>query len=134
MAVIETKTTQVKDDLSGEIIDQNASDSFRFGFDGVNFELDSSLEAINKIREFLAPYAAAARIVEDAPVQVGFPSVAAATRGQQQPRKRAAATPVRSSGPDPAKVREWARAQGLEVNERGRLSSGIVEAYEKAHG
>jgi len=30
-------------------------------------------------------------------------------------------------------IREWARAHGHKVSERGRLSAVVVEAYEAAH-
>jgi hypothetical protein len=31
-------------------------------------------------------------------------------------------------------VREWAREQGIEIKERGRVPSGIVEKYRNATG
>lgn len=33
----------------------------------------------------------------------------------------------------PAEVRQWAQDQGYEIGERGRISSEIAEAYNKAH-
>lgn len=36
--------------------------------------------------------------------------------------------------PTPRSVREWARAHGLSVSDRGKLPAQIWEAYEKAHG
>jgi hypothetical protein len=40
---------------------------------------------------------------------------------------------ARSEGPDTAAVREWARASGYEVSERGRVSSKIIDAYRAAN-
>ena len=37
----------------------------------------------------------------------------------------------RSRAEDPAKVREWARANGYDVKERGRINAEIVTAYKK---
>lgn len=34
---------------------------------------------------------------------------------------------------DPAKVREWARSQGIQVSDRGRLDRGIIAAYKAGH-
>ncbi|MGH8303199.1 MAG: Lsr2 family DNA-binding protein [Steroidobacteraceae bacterium] len=34
---------------------------------------------------------------------------------------------------DTAAVREWARANGFEVSERGRVSKKIIEAYGEAN-
>jgi hypothetical protein len=36
--------------------------------------------------------------------------------------------------PNSSDVRQWARQNGLEVGERGRLSPDVLEAYAKAHG
>jgi hypothetical protein len=39
----------------------------------------------------------------------------------------------RSSGPAPADIREWARANGYDVSDRGRVSAEIKAAYEAAN-
>ena len=39
----------------------------------------------------------------------------------------------RSRTEDPAKVREWARANGYEVSDRGRIPANVMEAYEAAN-
>ncbi|MFD7661329.1 histone-like nucleoid-structuring protein Lsr2, partial [Streptomyces sp. NPDC059788] len=31
-------------------------------------------------------------------------------------------------------IREWAREQGYEVNERGRIPKKVKKAYDEAHG
>jgi hypothetical protein len=36
-------------------------------------------------------------------------------------------------GPSPADIRAWARANGFDVPERGRVSSTVREAYVAAH-
>jgi hypothetical protein len=35
---------------------------------------------------------------------------------------------------DTAKVREWARGQGIEVKDRGRVPADVVEQYKTAAG
>ncbi|TVZ04742.1 hypothetical protein EAS64_08760 [Trebonia kvetii] len=35
---------------------------------------------------------------------------------------------------DTAKVREWAKEQGIEVKDRGRVPAGVVEQYQTAAG
>lgn len=37
------------------------------------------------------------------------------------------------TGPDPAVVREWALAGGMDVPARGRLPKAVIEAYEAAN-
>ncbi|WP_207208401.1 Lsr2 family DNA-binding protein [Nocardioides glacieisoli] len=34
---------------------------------------------------------------------------------------------------DLATVREWARAQGLQVSDRGRVSSSVIDQYDAAN-
>lgn len=38
-----------------------------------------------------------------------------------------------SDGPSTAEVREWARAQGMQVSSRGRVPAELHAAYEAAH-
>ena len=37
------------------------------------------------------------------------------------------------TSPTTAQLRAWARAQGMEVGDRGRLSPAVLEAYAAAH-
>jgi len=36
-------------------------------------------------------------------------------------------------GPSATEIRDWARANGYEVNERGRISQVIRDAFDAAH-
>lgn len=58
-----------------------------------------------------------------------------ATR-KQAPRKRttAARGSARSSAAFTEGVRKWAREQGMDVKERGRLPRSVVEQYAATHG
>jgi hypothetical protein len=47
--------------------------------------------------------------------------------------RRGAAVRGPASGVDTAAVREWARANGHDVSERGRVSKKIIEAYHEAN-
>jgi len=40
-----------------------------------------------------------------------------------------ASRPAHTSAIDTHKVREWAKGQGIEIKERGRVSANIVEKY-----
>ena len=46
---------------------------------------------------------------------------------------RPAAPSAGSNGNDTSEVRAWARANGYEVNERGRIPAAIIDAYEAEH-
>jgi hypothetical protein len=86
-----------------------------FSYEGVSYEIDLSTANAAKMDDAFAPYVGTAR-------RVGGRS--SAGRG----RARRAAGDNRT-----AQIREWARANGHQVNERGRVAAGIVEAYDKAH-
>lgn len=100
------------DDLDGGQADETVS----FSLDGVGYEIDLSTKNAGAFRDVVAPYVGNAR-------KVGGRS---SSRGG---RRRG------SGGGDnrTAQIREWARASGHQVNERGRIPGRIVEAYDKAH-
>ena len=100
------------DDLDGS----EAEGTVRFGLDGTEYEIDLSAEHAEALRSALAPFIGAAR------------------------RSRAAGRPARggrragAGGLDTAEVREWARAQGIEVKDRGRIPADVVERFKAATG
>lgn len=104
---------EMVDDIDGEI----ASQTVPFGLDGVSYEIDLSDSNAAALREELARY-----------VTAGQRTGGRKTRGSAQP--------ATSTGVDREKsrqMREWARNNGYEVSERGRLSATIAEAFELAH-
>jgi hypothetical protein len=99
------------DDLDGG----PAEETLSFSLDGVSYEIDLSAANASKLRDAFAAYKDNAR-------RIGGRS--APGRG----RARRGAGDNRT-----AQIREWARANGHQVNERGRVAAGIVAAYDKAH-
>jgi hypothetical protein len=102
------------DDLDGS----EAQETVSLGLDGVTYELDLNDEHAKQLREALAPYLEAGR-------RVG----GGARRG---PAKKAAAAP--SSKVDTTAVREWAKKEGIEVSDRGRLSNDLLVKFQEATG
>ena len=49
------------------------------------------------------------------------------TGGARRGRKAA------GSSPNTKDVREWAKGQGMDVSERGRISADVQQAYDAAH-
>lgn len=99
------------DDMDGGSADETVS----FSLDGVAYEIDLSDKNAASFRDSMAQYVGLAR-------RVG--GRAASGRG----------TSRRKSGDNKtAQIREWARANGHQVNERGRIPATVVEAYDKAH-
>ena len=104
------------DDLDGE---SEADRTVPFGLDGIEYEIDLSDENASKLRDALAPYVAVAR----------------RTGGRRSPGRPAAAASSSSSTPkrsreENQRIREWAKKQGLELSERGRIPNDIAEKYD----
>jgi len=103
--------TLLIDDLDGG----EAAGTVRFGLDGTGYEIDLSAAHSDELRKAIEPYLAHAR------------RVGGTARSAARSRRGSAAA-------DTAKVREWARGQGIEVKERGRVPAGVVEQYQAATG
>jgi hypothetical protein len=97
----------LEDDLDGG----PAAETLRFGIGGSEYEIDLSRKNATKFRKQLAVYVDHAR---------------GAGRGRRRP-VRTAASRQRSRG-----IREWAREQGIELSERGRIPASVVDQYEAA--
>ena len=100
------------DDLDGS----DANETVSFGLDGTNYEIDLNDKNAAALREALAGFVGHAR------------KVTGGTRARRG-RARAAST----TGPSAGELREWGRANGFEVSDRGRVSAEVREAYEAAH-
>ena len=100
------------DDLDGS----DAEGTVRFGLDGSEYEIDLNAKHAQQLRDALARYVGAAR-------RVGGGARRQAARGG----RRASA-----SGLNTTEVREWARAQGIEVKDRGRVPAEVVVKFKAA--
>ena len=111
------RVTQVSlvDDIDGSV----ASSTVGFSLDGKTYELDLSDKNAGKLRNALAPFVASARRAGGRGRSAGGPKM---TQRPATDRERTTA------------IREWARAQGHKVADRGRIPASVVEAYEKAVG
>ena len=98
------------DDLDGS----EATETVTFGLDGTTYEIDLNEKNAAALRDALAGYVGHGRKVGSAP-----------RRG----RKAAAS----SDGTSAREIRDWARSNGHEVPDRGRVSAEVREAYAKAH-
>ena len=111
--------TLFTDDLTGE--ESAEIDTYTILVNGAGVEIDLTPDSHDKLMEALGPFlhAEGARRVRD-----GSTSKTRRTRGAQ-------AGSTKSD--DSATIRTWAKEQGYEVNDRGRVSATVREAYEKAH-
>jgi hypothetical protein len=106
------------DDLDGS----EASGTVTFALDGRAYEIDLSDDNAARLRDSLASFVAAAR-------RTG----GRRARGQRSSTSEAPAAPARPSREATAAIRTWARENGHEVSERGRIPKAVVEAYQSAH-
>ena len=103
--------TLLIDDIDGG----EAAGTVRFGLDGTDYEIDLSAAHGEELRNALGQYLAHAR------------RAGGTARSAARSRRDGAAV-------DTAKVREWAKGQGIEVKDRGRVPAGVVEQYKTAAG
>jgi hypothetical protein len=107
--------TRLVDDLDGG----KAERTVTFGWEGVSYSIDLSKRNIGALEKLLQPYIAAARAAQPA-----------------RPAKRRGRGPARGAGGgqrnDMGAVREWARSNGYEVSDRGRIGAQVMTAYEAA--
>jgi hypothetical protein len=101
--------TLLIDDIDGG----EAEGTVRFGLDGTSYEIDLSVAHQAELRGALARFIAAGRKVPGA-----------------EPRR--AGRRAVGDGADAMEVRAWAKSQGIEVKDRGRIPAGIVARYRAA--
>ncbi|MCQ9368180.1 Lsr2 family protein [Brevibacterium sp. 50QC2O2] len=103
------------DDMDGS----KAAETVSFSVDQGDYEIELSSENADKLREVLAPYIAAGRRV---------------TRQRQSAgRARNSGVTTYKTGPDTKLVRKWAKENGYDVSDRGRIEASILDAYKAAH-
>src|SRR5215207_6111849 len=86
--------------------------------DGRQYQIDLSDENAAKLRDVLEPYIGAAR--------------KAGGRGRTARQTVVAEKPARSNRDQTAAIREWARENGHQVSDRGRIPKSVIEAYQAA--
>jgi hypothetical protein len=101
------------DDLDGS----EAEGTVRFGLDGTEYEIDLNAEHAEALRKALARYVSAAR---------------RGGGGARRPGR--SARRASASGLNITEVREWAKAQGIDVKDRGRVPAGLVVKFKAATG
>jgi hypothetical protein len=98
------------DDLDGSAADGTV----RFGLDGTEYEIDLTAEHAQALRDALSRYVQAAR---------------RAGGGARRPARGGRRA---EGGVDSTEVREWAKAQGIEVKDRGRVPAELVARFKAA--
>ncbi|PSK96232.1 Lsr2 protein [Murinocardiopsis flavida] len=100
------------DDLDGG----EAEETVTFGIDGSSYEIDLNTPNAKMLREALTPFVEAARKATG-------------------PKRSNGKTTGRTSGRgENARIRDWAKAAGKSINERGRIPQAVMDEYRAANG
>ena len=95
------------DDIDGS----DASETVTFGLDGTSYEIDLNDKNAAALRDALSAYVGHARKVSN--------------RG-----RRTRTTTTTAAGPSARELRDWARSNGFEVSDRGRVPAEVREAFD----
>lgn len=106
--------TTITDDLDGS----EADGTFRFGLDGTDYVIDLNAAHAKELRKELTKY-----------VEAGRKAVTSGRRTVHRGNR-----PGAGAGPETATVREWAKAQGIEVKDRGRIAAELMVKFQSATG
>ncbi len=103
---------KVKVVLVDDIDGGEATETVSFSLDGISYEIDLSADHAVEMRGSFEHWTSVARKVS---TKRGTTRAAAGRRD------------------DVAKIRAWAKDNGFDISERGRISTEVREAYAKAH-
>ena len=98
--------------LVDDLDNSDADETVTFALDGVTYEIDLNAANAGKLRDALAPWVGHAR---------------------RSGGRKATARSAGARRKDVSAVREWARNNGHDVSERGRIPATVQEAYDKAN-
>jgi hypothetical protein len=109
-------TTLFIDDIDGG----TAEGTVRFALDGTEYEIDLNAKHSEELRSALGKYVTHAR----------------KTGGAARRGGRGAGRAGRGTGPalNTTEVRNWARENGYDIKDRGRVPADLVAKYEAAAG
>lgn len=95
------------------------TENIRFGFDGLNYEIDVCDAHAGQLRDAMAPFSGTGRRAAGG---------GAATTGRGGRRGAAGSDRARTQA-----IRAWAKQKGIKVSERGRIAADVAAQYEAAN-
>ena len=115
-----TTIEQITDDFDGSDLDPTEVTVETFTVNGVDYSLDLGAKSAEKVNKDMRKWI-------DKATRIGGRQKRSTTR--QAP----AASAPRTDKAQLAAIREWARANGYEVSDRGRIPNTIVDAYNESN-
>ena len=119
------RITQVVVTCDLEDGDVSASDSISFAYGGKTYTLDLCKKHLDEVKNTLEGFANAGHTVG----RVGRSRRRVAGGGRSS---RSTSPAAAARGESQAEIREWARAQGYAVGDRGRIPGEVRAAYDAA--
>lgn len=99
--------------LVDDLDESEADETVTFGLDGVTYEIDLNDKHATSLRQSLTKYVDHARRVK------GSSRRKAASNG--------------AGGTPPKEIRQWARDEGIDIPDRGRVPQEVKDRYSAAH-
>ena len=111
---------QITDDFDGSELDPSEVIVESFTINGVDYSLDLGAKSAEKFDKDMRKWI-------DKATKIGG-------RQKRSTSKRAVATPAaRTEKTQLAAIRQWARDNGYEVSDRGRIPAAVVDEFNAAH-
>jgi hypothetical protein len=107
------------DDIDGTELPDGSGECVHFSLDGKDYSIDLSQANAEQFREVLAPYISAGQRLS--------------SNGTSRPRGTSQRASRQGRAQELAAVREWARANGMAVPDRGRIPAAVMDAYAAAN-
>jgi nucleoid-associated protein Lsr2 len=102
---------RLTDDLSGVEIAAGKGETVTFSLDGRSYEIDLTAKNASVLRKVLRPYVEAGRPIKNS---------------RRPPTRTRVAADTRT-------VKVWARANGYQVRDRGRIPKAVIDAFDAAN-
>ena len=102
------------DDLDGNEADETVA----FALDGTTYEIDLSAKNSKALRDAFAVYVGHARRV---------------AKGRRSGAAAGGRSPATTDRAQTQAIRDWARRNGHQVSDRGRIPSAVLDAFNAAH-
>ena len=111
---------QLIDDLDGTAAED--IETVHFALDGVTYEIDLKQTNASKLRDGLADFVAKARRTGGR-AKRGGPTASVGRKPASEGRNKEQSQAIR----------QWAKANGHELSDRGRIPVSVIEEFEQAH-
>lgn len=114
------REVRLVDDRDGS----DAEESIYFSYRGKHYEIDLNAKHAQAFDESLAEWIESARSTKE---------LQSTKRAKRPVSAKTAVAPAVAGPEQTAAIREWARAHGYSVKDRGRVPALVLEAFHAAH-